>query len=196
MLVNLSSAHADEEPFKILMLGDSLTAGYGLEKGAGFTDQLQQKINSLNKNIKIINAGVSGDTTQGGVARLNWALADKPDMVVVELGANDGLRGIDPDLTRGNLEKLIEGLQKKGLKILLAGMLAPPNLGEDYGHLFNAIYPDLAKSYGITLYPFFLDGVAGNPVLNQEDGIHPNREGVGVIVDRILPYILTVKEKG
>ncbi len=182
-------AWADD--FKILALGDSLTAGYGLDQNQGFTVQLQQSLNHNfpDQDIKVINGGVSGDTTKGGLARLNWALVDNPDMVIVELGANDGLRGLDPKLTEKNLDGILQNLKDRGVKVLLAGMLAPPNLGPDYGQEFNSIYPRLAKKHEVALYPFFLEGVAGIADLNQEDGIHPNAEGVAIIVERLLPHI-------
>lgn len=182
--------------YKILALGDSLTAGYGLDQDKGFTAQLQTALNAEldGRTVKVLNAGVSGDTTQGGLARLNWALADNPDLVILELGANDGLRGLDPKLTRKNLDQILAQLKKQGVKILLAGMMAPPNLGAQYGNDFNAIYPDLAKKHDVALYPFFLDGVAGMAHLNQDDGIHPNAQGVAIIVDRLVPHIKKVMD--
>jgi len=182
--------------YKILALGDSLTAGYGLDQDKGFTAQLQTVLNAEldGRTVKVLNGGVSGDTTQGGLARLNWALADNPDLVIVELGANDGLRGLDPQLTRKNLDQILAQLKKRSVKILLAGMMAPPNLGAQYGNDFNAIYPELAKKHDVALYPFFLDGVAGMAHLNQDDGIHPNAQGVAIIVERLVPYIKKVMD--
>lgn len=177
---------------KILALGDSLTAGYRLDQGDGFAEQLEARLREMGRDIKVINAGVSGDTTKGGLARLGWALADQPDMVIVELGANDALRGIDPALTKDHLDQILTQLKEKQIKVLLAGMLAPPNLGADYGARFNPIYPALAKKHKVALYPFFLEGVAGDPKLNLDDGIHPTKEGIAIIVDRMLPYILKV----
>jgi acyl-CoA thioesterase I len=191
-LVNLTALKAQAADYTILAFGDSLTAGYRLPQGDGFPEQLEKKLQAMDRDIRVINAGVSGDTTQGGLARLNWALADKPDMVILELGANDALRGIEPALTRKNLDQMIVQLKSNNIKVLLAGMLAPPNMGEDYADAFNAIYPTLAKAHGVTLYPFFLEGVAGHSSLNLDDGIHPTREGVSVIVERILPYVLKV----
>lgn len=191
-LVNLYTGTALAQTTKILALGDSLTAGYGLAQGAGFTDQLQKALRDQGHDVAVINAGVSGDTTQGGLARLDWSLADNPHMVIVELGANDGLRGLDPQLTKDNLDQILTKLRSRGVKILLAGMLAPPNMGQEYGQEFNDLYPTLAKKHGVSLYPFFLDGVAGVPALNQDDGIHPTKDGVTIIVDRILPYVLKV----
>lgn len=188
------SVNAWADDFKILALGDSLTAGYGLDQNQGFTVQLQQSLNHNfpDQDIKVMNGGVSGDTTKGGLARLNWALVDNPDMVIVELGANDGLRGLDPKLTEKNLNGILQNLKDRGMKVLLTGMLAPPNLGGDYGREFNSIYPRLAKKHGVALYPFFLEGVAGIADLNQEDGIHPNADGVAIIVERLLPHIKKV----
>ncbi len=189
VLVNTASANEGKTDFTILVLGDSLSAGYGLNQGDGFPEQLSSKINEKKNNIKIINAGVSGDTTQGGLARLNWALVDNPDMVIVELGANDGLRGLDPQLMEQNLDQMITQLKKRQIKVLLAGMLAPPNYGDVYAQEFNSVYPRLAQKHDVTLYPFFLEGVAGDPKLNLPDGIHPTKEGIAIIVERILPYV-------
>jgi acyl-CoA thioesterase-1 len=193
-LVNMVSINAWADEFKILALGDSLTAGYGLDQNQGFVIQLQQSLNHNfpDQDIKVINGGVSGDTTTGGLARLNWALVDNPDMVIVELGANDGLRALDPKLTEKSLDDILQNLKDRGVKVLLAGMLAPPNLGADYAQEFNSIYPRLAKKHDVALYPFFLEGVAGIPDLNQDDGIHPNADGVAIIVERLLPHITKV----
>jgi len=191
-LVNIISANAWGKDITILALGDSLTAGYGLQNGASFPDQLQSKINIEYEGVKIINAGVSGDTTKGGLARLNWALADKPDVVIIELGANDGLRGLDPVLMEENLDQIIGRLKEKNIKVLLTGMLAPPNYGEEYGKQYNEVFPRLAKKHQVALYPFFLEGVAGISRLNQDDGIHPTKEGVAIIVERIYPYVKKV----
>ena len=140
-------------------------------------------------NVNVINAGVSGDTSAGGRARLDWSLADKPHAAIVELGANDGLRGVEPKSTADNLGAILKALKDRGMPALLAGMYAPPNLGAAYGKEFNALYARIAKDHGAALYPFFLDGVAAEPALNQADGIHPNAKGVGVIVERILPAV-------
>lgn len=192
MLFHLATASlvtASAQPLKILALGDSLTAGYGLPADEGFTAQLGRALKDAGVDAKIINAGVSGDTAAGGLARLDWALADDPAVVIVELGANDALRGLDPAATKASLDAILTRLQQQHRAILLAGMLAPPNLGTEYAASFNAIYPDLAKQHGVTLYPFFLDGVAGNSALVQEDGLHPTAEGVAIIVQRILPAL-------
>lgn len=180
---------AAAEPQRLLVLGDSLTAGYGLNQGKGFTDQLGDALAAAGDNVIVINGGVSGDTSAGGAGRIGWLLADKPDAAIVELGANDALRGLDPADTKRHLARIIDELKAAGIEVLLAGMLAPPNLGRDYGAAFNAIYPDLAEEKGVALYPFFLDGVAAEPALNQDDGIHPNARGVAVIVERILPAV-------
>ena len=180
---------------RILAIGDSLTAGYGLRQGDGFTAQLQTVLRQQGFDVDILNAGVSGDTTTGGLARLDWALADEPDAVILELGANDGLRGIDPALTRANLGAMLVKLKQKNLPVLLAGMYAPVNLGPEYGNAFNSIYPELAAEHDVALYPFFLDGVATIAALNQDDGIHPTQEGTAVIVEKILPYVKTLIAK-
>lgn len=189
-----------QDPQRLLVLGDSLTAGYGLNQGQGFTDQLGDALAAAGDNVIVINGGVSGDTSAGGAGRLGWLLGDKPDAAIVELGANDALRGLDPADTRRNLAKIIDELKAAGVEILLAGMLAPPNLGREYGEAFNSIYPDLAAEKGVALYPFFLDGVAAEPALNQDDGIHPNARGVAVVVERILPSVrrllATAREAG
>lgn len=182
------NAQGADQSITILALGDSLTAGYGLEQGEGFTDQLQARLVEAGHQVHVINAGVSGDTSAGGRSRLDWLLTPEIDAVIVELGANDGLRGLDPAQTRDNLDWIMNRLREKGLPVLLSGMVAPPNLGADYGREFNSIYPDLAETYGAVFDPFFLEGVAAEPTLNQNDGIHPTAEGVGVIVARILPH--------
>ncbi len=180
---------ASAQPLKILALGDSLTAGYGLPDDEGFTAQLGRALKDAGIDARIINAGASGDTAAGGLARLDWVLADDPAVVIVELGGNDALRGLDPTATKASLDAILTRLQQQHRAILLAGMQAPPNMGSEYAASFNAIYPDLARQHGVTLYPFFLDGVAGNPSLVQPDGIHPTAEGVAIIVRRILPSL-------
>lgn len=186
------SAAADT--VRLLALGDSLTAGYGLPREEGFTARLEQALRREGYPVEVIDAGVSGDTTAGGRARLGWALADgpgaaPPDLAIVELGANDMLRGIDPATARANLDAILEELTGRGIPVLLAGMRANPSLGRDYTGRFDAIYPDLAARHDVALYPFFLDGVATDPALNQGDGIHPNAAGVEEIVRRILPHV-------
>ncbi len=178
------------EDFTILAFGDSLTAGYCLPPEQGFTHQLEQELKRLGHNVTVINGGVSGDTTSGGLARLEWLLsAGRPDLVILELGANDALRGITPEITRANMERMLSILEQAKIRTLVAGMIAPPNMGDEYGREFNRIFPELSKKYNDGLYPFFLEGVAGNPELNQSDAIHPNSDGVAVIVKNIIPYI-------
>lgn len=188
--IKVPFAFADD--YTVLAFGDSLTAGYGLSADQGFTHQLEQELNRHGHNVKVINGGVSGDTSSGGLSRLEWVLSSskKPDLLILELGANDALRGIDPDITRANIEKILIILQKAQVKALVVGMLAPPNMGGEYGDKFNRIFPELSRKYNDDLYPFFLEGVAGIAKLNQSDDMHPNPEGVAVIVKRIAPYIL------
>jgi acyl-CoA thioesterase-1 len=174
---------------EILAFGDSITAGFGLPAGDAFPARLEAKLNADGLAVHVINAGVSGDTTADGLARLEWALAEKPDVVILELGANDALRGLDPATVRANLDKMIGKAQASGAKVLLAGMLAPSNFGEEYRQAFNRIYPELAEAHGAALYPFILDGVALDRQLNQPDGLHPNERGVAIIVEHIAPYV-------
>jgi len=183
----------------ILGFGDSLMAGYELPQSDSFPARLERHLRTEEGlDVRVENAGVSGDTTTGGRSRLDWVLAGldrAPDLVILELGANDALRGIDPAITRENLAAMIETIRAAGSRVLLAGMLAPPNMGEDYEAAFNRIYPELAESYDIPLYPFFLDGVAAEPALNLDDGIHPNAEGIGVMVERMTPHILRALDR-
>ena len=183
-------AETDDGELRILMLGDSLTAGYGLAARDALPAKLEAALRARGLDVRVINAGVSGDTTAGGLARLEWALADRPHAVIVALGANDALRAIDPEVSRSNLDRLLGALTDRRLPVLLAGMLAPRNLGSDYGAKFDAIYPGLAERHGTLLHPFLLDGVATVTALNQADGIHPNAAGVEVVVERILPTVL------
>jgi acyl-CoA thioesterase I len=173
----------------ILDFGDSLTAGYGLPAGEAFPARLEAWLHKRSIEARVVNAGVSGDTTAGGLARLDWALSDKPDFVILALGANDALRGVDPTNVRDNLEKMVEKIEASGAKVLLIGMLAPPNWGEEYKRAFDRIFPDLAQAHHLPLYPFFLEGVAMKPELNQPDGLHPNERGVAELVDRIAPVV-------
>ena len=183
-------ARAAEGALRILMLGDSLTAGYGLASRDALPARLQTVLRAHRVDAKVIDAGVSGDTTAGGLARIDWALGDDPHAVIVALGANDGLRAIDPAVTRTNLDRLLGILAERGLPVLLAGMVAPPNLGPEYAGRFDPIYPEVAARHGAILYPFLLDGVATVTLLNQEDGIHPNAAGVEVIARQMLPAVL------
>ncbi|WP_334128029.1 arylesterase [Sneathiella sp.] len=185
----LPSARA-EEALRIVAIGDSLTAGYGLPTGEDFVTRLQAALQKKGLNLRIENAGVSGDTSAGGLQRLDWALGtDSVSAVILELGANDALRGIDPAETRRNLSQIIETIQAKDIPVFLAGMRAPPSMGAEYTRAFDAIFPELAEKYDTGFYPFFLEGVAADPALNQEDYIHPNAKGVEVIVENILPYV-------
>lgn len=177
------------EPVRLLALGDSLTAGYGLAEEEGFTEQLEAALEGRGHEVEVINGGVSGDTTAGGLARLDWALADQPDAVIMALGANDGLRGIDQAETRANLDAILEEMTWRGLPVQLVGMLAPRNLSPEYVEAFDAICQDLAAKHDVPLYPFFLEGVALDPALNQDDGIHPNARGVARVVESILPQV-------
>lgn len=181
----ISSARA--ETFKIVGFGDSLTAGFGLGPGQGFTDRLQAALKAKGHDVAVANAGVSGDTTSGGLARLDWSVPDGTRLVILELGANDMLRGVSPDIAEKNLDAMLAKLKERKIAVLLAGMRAAPNLGAGYQKAFDAIYPRLAAKYDVPLYPFFLEGVAGHPDLQLEDGLHPNPKGVDVIVERILP---------
>jgi acyl-CoA thioesterase-1 len=179
-------------PLRLMALGDSLTAGFGLPADQGFTVKLQAALRAKGFDVTVLNAGVSGDTSAGGLARLDWALADKPDAALLELGANDMLRGLDPGAAKENLSKILTRLQSDHIKTLLCGMMSVDNWGPDYTKNFDAIYPALAQQYHLALYPFFLDGVALNPSLIQADGLHPNAAGVDVIVARILPAVTTL----
>ena len=183
------SAPKNTRALKVMALGDSLTAGYGLTAHDGFVPRLEAALKAEGYNVTIINAGVSGDTTAGGKARFEWSLAEKPDAVLLELGANDALRGLSPAASEANLDAMLKVLKERKIPVLLIGMKSPPNLGAEYVTAFEAIYPRLAARYDVPLYPFFLDGVAANSTLNQADGIHPNAAGVHKIVRRILPAV-------
>jgi acyl-CoA thioesterase-1 len=180
---------AQARTLKILALGSSLTQGYGLPPGTEFTSQLQAALQASGIDAEVENAGVSGDTSSGGLSRLDWSLADHPDAAIIELGSNDMLRGIPPEVTEKNLRAILTTLQKDHVAVLLTGMQAQRNLGADYVKAFDGIYPRLARDYNVVFYPFFLDGVALNPKLNQADGVHPNPAGEKIIVARILPYV-------
>ena len=176
----------------ILDFGDSLTAGLGLPANEAFPARLEAWLDQRGVAARVVNAGVSGDTTADGLARLDWALAEKPDLVILALGANDALRGIEPSTVRENLDKMIGKIEASGAKVLLLGMLAPPNWGAEYKHAFDQIFPELAQTHHLPLYPFFLEGVAMKPEFNQPDGLHPNKQGVTVLVDRIAPLVASL----
>jgi acyl-CoA thioesterase-1 len=176
-----------QTPIKLAVLGDSLSAGYGLPATAAFPAKLEKALRAKGVKVDVLNAGVSGDTSSAGRDRLDWSIPDGTEAVIVELGANDALRGLDPAVTRAALEDIIKQLQARKIAVMLVGMLAPRNYGAEYAAKFDPIYPDLAKAYDLPLYPFFLDGVAAEAKLNQSDGIHPTAEGIDIIVGRILP---------
>jgi len=182
-------ATAPAKPVKMVVLGDSLSAGLGLSAQAAFPARLQKALSDKGIKVDMINAGVSGDTTSGGRDRLDWSIPEGTEAVILELGANDALRGIDPAVSRAALTDILTRLKARKIAVLLCGMQAPPNYGSDYAAKFNAIYPELAKSFGVPLYPFFLEGVAAEARLNQADGIHPTAEGVDIIVKNILPMV-------
>jgi acyl-CoA thioesterase I len=184
-----ASAAAATDACRIAVLGDSLAAAYGLAVEEGFPGQLERRLRAEGYDCVVLDAGVGGDTTAGGLARLDWALADRPSHVIVELGGNDGLRALPPEQMEQNLDAIVGRLRKDGVAVLLAGMLAPPNLGRAYGEAFEAVFARVAEGHEVPLYPFFLDGVAGDPELTQPDGIHPTAEGIAVIVERILPTV-------
>ena len=179
----------ETKPIKMVVLGDSLSAGLGLSASSAFPARLQKSLAANGIAVEMINAGVSGDTSSGGRDRLDWSVPEGTEAVIVELGANDALRGTDPKVTRAALTDILTRLKSRKIAVLLCGMLAPPNYGSEYSARFNAIYPDLAKSFGVPLYPFFLEGVAADARLNQADGLHPTAEGVDVIVKNILPTV-------
>ena len=180
---------ASDEKIKIVVFGDSLSAGYSLKEEESFPSKLQVKLDENNYNVEIIHAGVSGDTSKGGLSRVDWSVPDEAHAVILELGANDALRGIDPSDTREALDKIVARLQERNFEVLICGMLSPPNMGDDYAELFNPIFEDLVNKYNTLYYPFFLEGVAAVPELNLSDGIHPNAEGIDVIVEMIFPYV-------
>ena len=191
-IVGVGAAHANDRV--VLALGDSLTAGFGLAKSIGFVAQLESKLIQSGVTARVIDGGVSGDTSAGGLARLDWLLVDTPDLVIIELGANDGLRGLDPAATMANLEGIVLRVKAHGAKVLLTGMQAPPNMGEEYAREFNSIYEAVSRKHNTVLFPFFLEGVAAQAHLNQIDGIHPNAEGVELIVEQILPFVSALLE--
>ena len=184
-----AAQEASADTVQIVGFGDSLMAGYQLAQSDGFTAQLQSALQNAGYKASVANAGVSGDTTSGGLARLDWSVPDETQLVILELGANDALRGISPELSEKNLDQMLARLKERGIPVLLAGMIAPPNMGADYAAGFNPIYQTLADKYQIKLYPFFLDGVAADKKLLLEDGMHPNPQGVKVMVANILPAV-------
>jgi acyl-CoA thioesterase-1 len=187
------------KPVKLVVLGDSLSAGLGLPAQEAFPAKLQKALLAKGIDVDMINAGVSGDTSSGGRDRLDWSVAEGTEGVIVELGANDALRGIDPELTRSALTDIVAKLKARKIPVMLCGMMAPPNYGADYAARFNSIYPDLAKQFDVPLYPFFLDGVAADAKLNQADGIHPTAAGVDIIVNNMMPtveaFLRTINEQ-
>jgi acyl-CoA thioesterase-1 len=186
----LAATPAAAREIRLMMLGDSITAGYGLPRGQGLPARLEAALRERGREVRVIDAGVSGDTTAGGRARLDWALADRPDAVIVALGGNDGLRGIEPRASAANLATILDALKQRNLPVLLAGMLAPPNLGAEYGREFAGTFTALAQQRPeVVFYPFLLDGVAGEATLNQPDRIHPNEAGVAELVRRMLPAV-------
>jgi acyl-CoA thioesterase-1 len=189
MTTGTDFAQAQAKPLKLVVLGDSLSAGLGLSAAAAFPARLQKALETKGIKVEMINAGVSGDTASGGRDRLDWSVPDGTEAVILELGANDGLRGTDPAVTRAALSDILTRLKARKIAVLLCGMLAPPNYGQEYAARFNAIYQELSKSFGVPLYPFFLEGVAADARLNQPDGLHPTAEGVDVIVKNILPMV-------
>jgi acyl-CoA thioesterase I len=183
------AAAQTKTPLRIVVLGDSLVAGFQLKSSDAFPAQLERALKGKGHAVEVINAGVSGDTTAAGLERMRWAVPERTDAVILELGANDALRGLDPVRAKANLDRIITTLKAGGAEVLLAGMLAPRNMGEDYARAFDAIYPELAGKHGVLLYPFFLDGVAMDAALNLGDGMHPNPKGVAEITKRILPAV-------
>ena len=188
-VVQAASVATANEPCRIAVLGDSLITAHGLAVDEGFPAQLEQRLRQEGYDCAVLDAGVGGDTTAGGLARLDWTLADRPSHVIVELGGNDGLRALPPEQMEQNLDAIVSRLRADDVPVLLAGMRAPPNLGRTYGEAFEAVFPRVAERHGVPLYPFFLDGVAGEPAYNQADGIHPTADGIAVIVERILPAV-------
>jgi acyl-CoA thioesterase-1 len=185
----VASSAAASAPCRIAVLGDSLTSAYGLAVADGFPARLQRGLREAGYDCEVLDAGVSGDTSAGGLARLDWVLADRPSHVIVELGGNDALRALPPEQMAENLDAIVRRLTDEGVAVLLAGMRAPPNLGRSYGDAFETVFSRIAERYEVPLYPFFLDGVAGEVELNQPDGIHPTAEGIEIIVERMLPTV-------
>jgi acyl-CoA thioesterase-1 len=192
MMAAVGPAAAADRPISIVALGDSLIAGFGLDAQSAFPAQLQRALAAEGVGVDVTNAGVSGDTATDGLARLDWAVPDGTDAVILELGANDMLRGLDPTITRSALNEIVRRLTERHVQVLLVGMLAAPNMGADFARAFDAIFPDLASHYDLVFYPFFLAGVAADQALNQPDGMHPKAAGVQAIVARMLPAVETL----
>lgn len=192
----MKGASAQGRQLRLLMLGDSITAGYGLARSEGPPARIEALLRERGRDVRVIDAGVSGDTTAGGRARLEWALADQPDAAIVALGGNDALRGLTPAQMRTNLTAILDGLAARNIPTLLAGMMAPPNLGAEYGREFSSVFNDLAEARPeVVFYPFLLEGVAGDPALNQPDRIHPNPRGAQILAERMLPAIETLLDR-
>jgi len=202
LLVSAALSHPawGDDSLTLMAYGDSLVHGYGLPQDQSFPAQLQQQLSEAGYDVNVINAGNSGDVSASGLSRLGWSLADPPDAMILVLGANDGLRGLEPSETEANLREIIETLEARGIPLLLAGMMAPRNFGDDYAAEFDAIYPRLSADYDLVFYPFFLEGVALEPEMNQGDGIHPNAAGVALIVEKMMPKVEALiarsKDKG
>lgn len=199
VVLSASFAQAQDKPLQLVGLGDSLMAGYQLPPSDSYTAQLEAALKAKGANVTITNAGVSGDTSSGGLARAAWSVPDGTDGVILELGANDALRGISPADTEKNLEAIIDGFKKRNIPVLLVGIMAPPNMGDDYAKRFNPIYENLAQKHGLPLYPFFLDGVVLDQKLQLEDRMHPNTQGVALMVEKSLPtveaFVKTISEQ-
>jgi acyl-CoA thioesterase-1 len=189
LLLGIGAAHAQNAPIKLAVLGDSLAAGFGVKPAESFPVRLEAALKAQGRNVTVLNHGVSGDTTAGGLDRIDWMLADKPDIVLVELGGNDALRGTDPAVTEKNLTAIVEKLKAAGVQVWLAGMYAPRNFGSEYATAFDGLYKRIADKYQLPLYPFILDGVAQDTALNQSDGIHPNPKGAQIVADKLLPFV-------
>ena len=189
-VLGMGPAHAQSEPVKLAVLGDSIAAGYGLSPDQAFPVRLQAALVAQGRKVTVLNHSVSGDTTAGGLERVDWMLADKPDIVLVALGGNDMLRGTDPAATERNLDAIVAKLKASGVEVWLAGMMAPRNFGPEYAKAFDGLYGRLAAKYDVPLYPFLLDGIAQTDGLNQTDGIHPNTKGVDVLIERLLPFVV------
>lgn len=195
LVVGIEAPASAQQPVKIVAFGDSLLAGFGLRANESFPAQLENELKKRGHIVEIANAGVSGDTTTGGLSRLDWSIQDGTEAVILVLGANDMLRGMEPELARKNLDEMIKRLKARKIEVLIGGMRAAPNLGADYARKFDSIYADLAKEHDILIYPFFLDGVAGQRELNMNDGIHPTPKGVSLVVERILPSVESLIER-